>query len=168
MEEMPHNIHYTFSVFVPQLTILLPFSGFSHPNYQSLCHCLQDSLQCSQHFTCSTNSPLSLAGGTWPNRVPLYCFCLPLLKLLNLPLKNRCFLTAFSLTPLLVPMTSLCSLSSSCSSYIPVLLLSLQRSSGSGFFLTNASLSFTSETALSASLEMRVIYLLSLESRFNL
>lgn len=125
---MPQNIYYTFSIFLLQLTILLSFSRFSHPNHQSPCHCLWDSPHCSQHFTYSINSSLSLPRGTWSKGGVLHCFCLPILKLLHLPVKSRCFLIAFCLTPLIVPMTSLCSLSSLHSFYLPFLRLSLQRS----------------------------------------
>lgn len=124
---MPQNIFYTFSIFLLQLTILLTFSGFSHPNHQSPCHCLWESPHCSQHLTDSINSSVSLPRGTWSKGGLLHCFCLPILKPLLLPVKNRCFLTASCPTPLIVAMTSPCSLSSLHSFYLLFSLLSQLR-----------------------------------------
>lgn len=124
---MPQTIYSTFSVFLLQLTFLLTFSRFSHPNHQSLCDRLQDSPYCSQHFTDSINSPLSLPRETWSKGGLFHCFCLLILFWSHLPVKSRRFLTAFCPTPLIVPTTSLCSLSSLYSFYLPFLQLSLQR-----------------------------------------
>lgn len=163
---MPQNIYYTFSIFLLQLTILLTFSGFSHPNHQSPCHCLWGSPHCSQHFTGSINSLQPPKKNLIKGRAFALLSC-SYSFLLHLPVKSRCFLTAFCPTPLIVPMTSLCN-------FLALFLSSLftafpSEKSFLACFPSQMHLCLLPLWHLfSTPLQMQEIYFLDLQSRFNL
>lgn len=86
----------------------------SYSGHQSPYYCLRESFYCSHLFTCSTNNPSTPQEELGLNQVFLLGFCIPFLRLLIIHVKKWCFFTAFSLSPLQVPVTSLCRLPSSC------------------------------------------------------
>lgn len=132
----------------------------SYSGHQSPYYCLRESFYCSHLFTCSTNNPSTPQEELGLNQVFLLGFCIPFLRLLIIHVKKWCFFTAFSLSPLQVPVTSLCRLPSSCLLFFffPFYCFSYRTVLSGCFFVTNASLHFASETSFSVSLQIHVIY----------